>query len=221
MAPAHLPCSRLSATHRALVSRCTEERRQALRSRRSNGDSRFEAVDPCAERRRRVRVNKRAQRARARQVPSASTAASSTRKRGRTTPPSTAPDQDRHIPALCCGRRPTRCTCFTQGRGAEIARSLQKKCLLSVIAGTQTSRLQTWRDTADMPHFAKQVSAMPLRRLFPIAFAWRHYSNPHFWQALNLAGALPQGRAPAWHVWLLVMRQWQAERHQISGGLFY
>ena len=145
-----------------------------------------------------------------------------TRKHARSVGPHHFTDNpDRHMPAMCCGRRMGNCTCFQKGRGAQIATSLDHTCLHSLIAGTRTSRIQTWRDTADMPQFSKQIRPMPLRRLCPIAFAWRHYSNPHFWKALQKAGAFPRGHPPAWHVWLAVMQQWKARRETIFGGLFY
>ena len=180
MAPATIPHCLLPASRRAAVDACIQMRRLDLWARKRTRALRFEAVDAPAETRRRKRACKRVTRERDRRM--SVKAGQRFKHKGATRAGSQrlAGSADRHIPALCCGRRPADCGCFRRGRGAEIAASVDREHLDTLIAGTRTSRIQTWRDTADMPQFSAQIGSMSLHRLFPVAFPWRHYSNPHF-----------------------------------------
>ena len=127
-----------------------------------------------------------------------------------------------HIPAYCCGKRMQRCCCFQFGRGLEIVRT-EKKDILKIIPAVLESRIQTWRDTAYMPAYMKQIgwtSSMQYAWLFPIAFTWRHFSNEDFWCALhNSKGAL-QNHPPDFKAMECIMRQFQSAGVPYHGGLF-
>ena len=61
------------------------------------------------------------------------------------------------------------------------------------------SRIQTWRDTRDMPGYMRQIGwedSMRYSWLFPIAFVWRHFSNEEFWTALQKKKAVLQNQRP-------------------------
>ena len=61
------------------------------------------------------------------------------------------------------------------------------------------SRIQTWRDTRDMPGYMREIGwedSMRYSWLFPIAFIWRHFSNEEFWTALQKKKAVLQNQRP-------------------------
>ena len=117
---------------------------------------------------------------------------------------SAAKPASRHVPANCCGKRKHKCTCFDGGRGLEIARSLRRRKLDHIMPAIAQSRIQTWRDTRDMPGYMRQIGwedSMRYSWLFPIAFIWRHFSNEEFWTALQQKKAVLQTSnrtLPAW-----------------------
>ena len=136
----------------------------------------------------------------------------------------TASDCSRHMPTYCCGRRRFRCVCFTQGRGREIALSVNGKALKSIASAIRESRVQTWKDTADMPAYVKQIGWQDDFRyswLFPIAFLWRHFSNEHFWEALRACQGVKPNQRPDFNQMEKVMRHFHNAGVPYHGGLFY
>ena len=68
-----------------------------------------------------------------------------------------APVASRRIPLHCCGRRKDICTCCTKARGFTIASSFKRKTFDAIPVKVRASRIQTWRDTADMQAYMRQV----------------------------------------------------------------
>ena len=61
------------------------------------------------------------------------------------------------------------------------------------------SRIQTWRDTADMGAYMRQIgwkACMRYSWLFPMAFMWRHFSNEEFWASLIAMKAVLVNQLP-------------------------
>ena len=115
----------------------------------------------------------------------------------------------RHIPVKCCGRRKQDCKCFTTGRGLEIVSSLKRKQIDSIAARVRNSRIQTWRDTGDMPGYMRQIgwkASMRYSWLFPIAFICRHFSNEECWKACQRLGAVKVHEQPNFSIMEKVMR---------------
>ena len=142
------------------------------------------------------------------------------RKSGR----SAAKPTNRHIPVNCCGRRKQDCACFTTGRGREIARSLKRKTFDALPERVQKSRIQTWRDTGDMPGYMRQIgwsASVRYSWLFPTAFMWRHFSNEEFWTALQKVGAVKRNQQPNFCLIEKVMRAFAGAGVSCHGGLFY
>ena len=130
----------------------------------------------------------------------------------------------RNVPVNCCGRRKMYCRCFTHGRGLEISRSFKCERFQPIPAQVRSSPIQTWRDTADMPAYKRQIgwnASMRYSWLFPIAFMWRHFSNEHFWDALQRIGAVVQNQQPDFILVEEVMRSFQAKNVSYHGGLFF
>ena len=87
------------------------------------------------------------------------------------------------MPVPCCGRRKQDCRCYDSGAGLRLKESFKRSVFDTLVRAVRGSRIQTWRDTADMPQYAEQVKCKKLTDLFPMAFMWRHFSNPHLWKA--------------------------------------
>ena len=137
---------------------------------------------------------------------------------------SAAKPASRHVPANCCGRRKRKCICFDKGRGLEIARSLRRRELDHMMRAIAQSRIQTWRDTRDMPGYMRQIGwkdSMRYSWLFPIAFIWRHFSNEEFWTALQKKKAVLQNQQPNFACMENTMRAFAAKGVSYHGGLFY
>ena len=86
------------------------------------------------------------------------------------------------------------------------------------------SRIQTWRDTRDMPGYMRQIGwedSMRYSWLFPIAFIWRHFSNEEFWTALQNKKAVLQNQQPNFACMENTMRAFAAQGVSYHGGLFY
>ena len=130
----------------------------------------------------------------------------------------------RHILRNCCGRRKENCKCFTHGRGLEIAKSCKRKNVTATVERAKTSRIQTWRDTGDMPAYMRQIgwnASMQYSWLFPIAIMWRHFSNEEFWAALMNMGAVLQNKPPDFGLVEKAMRSFQAKKIAYHGGVFF
>ena len=115
----------------------------------------------------------------------------------------------RHIQCNNCGRRKAKCGCFTKGRGLEITQGFKRKLFQPIPRRIEKSRIQTWRDTGDMPAYMQQIgwkATMRYSWLFPIAFTWWHFSNKHLWEALQKNGAVLQNRLPDFAVMEKVLR---------------
>ena len=135
-----------------------------------------------------------------------------------------ASKRQRHILRNCCGRRTENCKCFTHGRGLEIAKSCKRKNLTSTVERVTKSRIQTWRDTGDMPAYMRQIgwnASMHYSWRFPIAFMWRHFSNEEFWAALMNMGAVLQNKPPDFGLVEKAMRSFQAKKIAYHGGVFF
>ena len=168
-----------------------KERNAAIQATK-NPSAKFESCTSADEKRRRCRDLMRALR---KSKPRAARATSAKTSRGI----SAAKPASRHVPANCCGKRKHKCTCFDGGRGLEIARSLRRRKLDHIMPAIAQSRIQTWRDTRDMPGYMRQIGwedAMRYSWLFPIAFIWRHFSNEEFWTALQKTKAVLQNQRP-------------------------
>ena len=130
---------------------------------------------------------------------------------------------NRNQPTFCCGRRRQRCICATTGRGLEIAQSFSKRQSDKLYASYQSSPIQTFLDVPDMAAYSEQVDAsMPYTLLWPYAFMWRFFSNPEFWRALMLIGAVSSQGPPVWSLVTQVMAEF--EKHpkvSFASGLFY
>jgi hypothetical protein len=124
----------------------------------------------------------------------------------------------------CCGKRKEDCKCFSAGRGLKIAQSFQKKAFSGYPRKNMKSRIQTWRDTADMPSYAEQIGwseEYEYTWLFPTAVFWRRFSNQHFWRALEECGAVEVNAVPDWGKVANVMKAFQAQGESYFGGFFY
>ena len=180
------PCSRLlrAATDEAIALR---KQRNAAISATKNPSAKFESGTSADEKRRRCRDlmrGLRKKRCRWRAEPRKVRATSAKTLRGS----SAGKPATRNVPANCCGKRKHKCTCFDGGRGLEIARSLRRRKLNHIMPAIAQSRIQTWRDTRDMPAYMRQIGwedSMRYSWLFPIVFIWRHFSNEEFWIALQ------------------------------------
>jgi len=135
-----------------------------------------------------------------------------------------AAKRQKHINRHCCGRRPENCKCFTEGRGLKIANSFKRNIFKPIPDRVAKSRIQTWRDTGDMPGYMRQIgwnASMRYSWLFPIAFMWRHFSNEEFWAGLKKMGAVLQNQTPDFARIEKAMRAFQAKQISYHGGLFY
>ena len=182
-----------------------KERNAAFKATK-NPSAKFEPCTSADEKRRRCRVLMRALRkSRAKQSKSVKITGKQSKAKaklskgnGKQSTPrgiSASKSASRHVPTNCCGKRKQKCTCFDGGRGLEIARSLRRRKLDHIMPAIAQSRIQTWRDTRDMPGYMRQIGwedSMRYSWLFPIAFIWRHFSNEEFWTALQK----PQWVAP-------------------------
>eukprot|EP00973_Karenia_brevis_P024516 3381509-Karenia_brevis.AAC.1 len=66
-----------------------------------------------------------------------------------------------------------------------------------------------------MSAYARQVGwdrKMKYSWLFPIAFLWRHFSNPDFWEALQKNGAVPVNKRPNFNAIEDTMRVFYAHK---------
>ena len=131
---------------------------------------------------------------------------------------------NRHLPVNCCGRRKSHCICFTVGRGFNIAKSFKRRLFQPIPTRVAQSQIQTWRDTADMPAYMRQIGwndRMRYAWLFPIAFTWRRCSNEQFWTALQDMKAVLQNQLPNFALMEEAMRAFQARDVSYHGGLFF
>jgi len=213
------------AIARAISDR--EQRNATLKALR-NRLAKFESRAGTDHERRRVREAVRKHRTVTRAASAAKpgaakpSAAKLCRKKARTAKPDAK--TSRHLPCNCCGRRKAKCTCFTKSRGLEIASSFKRKVFRPIPAQVQKSRIQTWRDTGDMPAYMRQIGWTPTMRyswLFPIAFVWRHFSNEQFWAALQNIGAVLQNQPPDFARMEKVMRAFEAKGVSYHGGIFF
>ena len=159
-----------TATDKAIALR--KQRNAAIKATKK-ASAKFESCANADEKRRRCRDFMRALR---KSKPRAARVTSAKSSRGS----SAAKPASRHVPANCCGKRKNKCTCFDGGRGLEIARSFRRRELDHIMPAIAESRIQTWRDTRDMPGYMRQIGwedSMRYSWLFPIAFIWRHFSN--------------------------------------------
>ena len=162
-----------------LIIKAIEARKQHLvaekkyATQRKDAFARWESHTVADEKRRHDRLTqmkRRLERSPASAMPS--------RRKGSAAKP--ASKQQRHIPRNCCGRRAENCRCFNEGRGLEIATSFLEAKFKTIPKQVANSRIQYWRDTADMPAYMRQIgwnASMHYSCLFPIAFMWRHFSN--------------------------------------------
>ena len=216
------PCSRLlrAATDEAIALR---KQRNAAISATKNPSAKFESGTSADEKRRRCRDlmrGLRKKRCRCRAEPRKVRATSAKTLRGS----SAGKPATRNVPANCCGKRKHKCTCFDGGRGLEIARSLRRRKLDHIMPAIAQSRIQTWRDTRDMPGYMRQIGwedSMRYSWLFPIAFIWRHFSNEEFWTALQKQKAVLQNQRPNFACMENTMRAFAAKGVSYHGGLFY
>ena len=88
-----------------------------------------------------------------------------------TNPPKYA-SGNRKIPAPICGRHPSHCRYFIEGRGAELARSFKEQSFATLTAGISVARIQTWNDAADIPHLVAQLKPRGGKYswMFPLCF---------------------------------------------------
>ena len=212
------------AQHDDIIAKAIEARklqiagRHAHRHNTGNPHARFESHEVSDENRRRARLGMRKLRMK---KCLAKPAKMCQKKRSAAKP---ASKQQRHIPRNCCGRRPENCRCFTQGRGLELAKSFKRKSFISIPKRIAKSRIQTWRDTADMPGYMRQIgwnASMRYSWLFPIAFTWRHFSNEEFWAGLMNMGAVLQNQLPDFGLIEQAMRKFKANKISYHGGVFY
>ena len=201
-----------------------KQRNETLKASK-NPLAKFESRTPADERRRRmrdaVRKHRAATHAAAKLCPKKRRVAKPTRRKRSY---GSAKHDARHIPVNCCGRRKNNCICFAHGRGLEISRSFKREQFQPVPAKVRSSRIQSWRDTADMPAYKRQIgwnASMRYSWLFPIAFMWRHFSNEQFWDALQDIGAVIQNQQPDFILIEKVMRAFQAKKVSYHGGLFF
>ena len=141
----------------------------------NNPHAKFESFEASDNERRRARQGMRKFRSGKRP-----TGANLAKRRKQSSAAKPAPKRNYRINRHCCGRRPENCKCYTEGRGLKIARSFKRKSFKPIPGRVAKSRIQTWRDTGDMPGYMRQVGwkdDMRYSWLFPIAFLWRHFSN--------------------------------------------
>ena len=194
------------------IARRSEHRRST-----NNAHARFQSIESADLERRRAR--QRMKKHRSKKRPAAAQPA-----RRQPSAPQPASQRQRHIPRNCCGRRSENCRCFTHGRGLEIAKSVKRKILTSTADRVAKSPIQTWRDTADMPGYMRQIGWNPSMRyswLFPIAFMWRHFSNEEFWVGLMNVGAVLQNQPPDFGLIEQAMRSFRAKKMSYHGGIFF
>ena len=205
------------------VAAAIEARKQQIARRSAHGRStnnahaRLESIEAAGLERRCAR--QRMKKHRSKQCP-----ASAQPARRQCSAAKPASKRQRHIPRNCCGRRPENCRCFTHGRGLEIAKSAKRKNLTSIAERVAKSPIQTWRDTADMPGYMRQIGWNPSMRyswLFPIAFMWRHFSNEEFWAGLMNIGVVLQNQPPDFGLIEEAMRSFQAKKVSYHGGLLF
>ena len=242
----------LPAAKKQAIAQSIDDRKQRNATLAASGDplAKFQARSPADDERRRVReavrkhrASKRAAKGTQRKRPNTlrsalkpktrHSSAKALRRKRPNIPRSVAkPTQwkrqkkpmSRHIPLNCCGRRKQRCICFTKGRGLEISRSFKHKKFDSLPPQVLKSRIQTWRDTGDMPGYMRQIgwrASMRYSWLFPIAFVWRHFDNEEFWDALQTIGAVLQNQPPNFALMEQVMRAFQARNVPYHGGIFF
>ena len=195
-----------------------------------NSDAKFESRAASDEERRRARTGMRLHRATKRIARGRGQRKAKSRKNrpagaakpsAKTTNDAT---ESRHIPCNGCGRRKTKCTCFTKGRGLQITQSRKSKLVQPIPARVKKSRIQYWQDTGDMPAYMEQIgwkTTMRYSWLFPIAFTWRHFSNEHLWSALQKTGVVLENQPPNFTLMEKVLRSFQAANVSYHGGIFY
>ena len=101
---------------------------------------------------------------------------------------------------------------------------MNKRKLNLIPAQIRRSRIQTYRDTGDMPEYKRQIGWDPSMKyswLFPITFLWRHFSNPEFWNTLQKLGAVLHNQPPKWTLIEQSMRAFRERDVAYHGGLFY
>ena len=125
------------------------------------------------------------------------------------------------MPVPCCGRRKQDCRCYDSGAGLRLKESFKRSVFDTLVRAVRGSRIQTWRDTADMPQYAEQVKCKKLTDLFPMAFMWRHFSNPHLWKAFMKNKAVKQHGPPSWTLVRSTLEIFARNKQPIHGGLFY
>ena len=182
----------------AQISAAIEARKQKNAKRKAysrssgNAHARFQSFEAADLERKRARLGMRKLRSKRNHA-----SAQPARKQCSAAKP--ASKRQRHILHNCCGRRSENCSCFTHGRGLEIAKSGKRKIITSIAERVAKSPIQTWRDTGDMPGYMRQIgwnASMRYSWLFPIAFMWRHFSNEELWASLMKNGAFI-GRNPS------------------------
>ena len=219
-----LASSRARAIAQAIDGR---KQRNATLKASKNPLAKFESRAAADDERRRVRdavrKHRAAKRAAAKLCRKKRSVAKPTRRK-RPNTRSAAKPTSRHIPVNCCGRRKNNCICFAHSRGLEISRSFKRKQFQPIPAQVRSSRIQTWRDTSDMPAYMRQIgwnASMRYSWLFPIAFMCRHFANEQFWGALQDIGAVLQNQKPDFILMEKVMRAFQAKKVSYHGGLFF
>ncbi len=127
----------------------------------------------------------------------------------------------RDAPVVCCGRRKENCRCYDSGTGLKLRKACKKTLFKAVVRAVRKSRMQTWRDTADMSEYAKQVKRKMFKNLLPTAFMWRHFSNKHLWEALMKNGAIKQKGPPSWVLVRSTLEIFVRHNQPVHGGFFY
>ena len=185
--------------------------------------NRFEDTTPVAERR---RVNRHTMR---RLRKAATKSVGKRRKRVQKAPPSNPKKASalhslsisKNMPMPCCGRRKENCRCYDSGTGLALRKACKRSLLGALKRRVHASRIQYWRDTADMPQYARQVKCRKFEHLLPMAFMWRHYSNAVLWQALMDNRAVHQDSPPSWPRVRITLETFARADAPVHGGFFY
>ena len=127
----------------------------------------------------------------------------------------------RNAPVACCGRRKESCHCYDSGTGLTLRKACKKAVINALVRRVRKSPIQTWRDTADMSEYAKQIKCKKLKHLFPTAFMWRHFSNKHLWEALVKNGAVKHDGPPSWALVRSTLEIFVLHNQPVHGGFFY
>ena len=129
--------------------------------------------------------------------------------------------KDKNMPVACCGRRKAACHCYDCGTGLTLRKACKKAVINALVRRVRKSPIQTWRDTADMSEYAKQIKCKKLKHLFPTAFMWRHFSNKHLWEALVKNGAVKHDGPPSWALVRSTLEIFVLHNQPVHGGFFY